>query len=351
MVVFVPEPFHPARPYLVAPVPLDPAGRAGPTKGQAQGRLWRRSSRGFYVPVDACVELPEQRIVEAAVRLPDYGGVTGWAALHWWGARWFEGWDITGRTLRPVALATGGITISRGQGVEVSEEGLDPSDLTRHDGLRLTTALRSACFEMRYAPSDRHAVVALSMAAYSDLVSVEEMALYAAAHSGWTGIPRCRRALSLAVENAWSPTEVTMLLIWQLDAGRPRPLCNRPVFDRTGRLIGTPDLIDPVAGVVGEYEGVVHLAGKQRAVDVTRESAFRRVGLEPVVMTAADLRDHAGFVRRLDDAYARARHQAESTRMWTITSPHWWIPTLTVAQRRALTPEERMRLLGHRRAA
>lgn len=335
----------------MAPTRLDPTGRTGPTKGQAQGGLWRRSSRGLYVPVDVSDELPEQRIVEAASRLPSYGGVTGWAALHWWGAGWFDGCDSRNDTWRPVTLATGGITISRSQGVDVSEEGLDPSELTHHDGLRLTNPVRSTCFEMRYAPTDRRAVVVLSMAAYSDLVSIEEMALYAAAHSGWTGIPRCRRALSLAVENAWSPMEVTMLMVWQLDARRPRPLCNVPVFDRAGRLIGTPDLIDPCAGVIGEYEGAVYLAGQQRAIDVARESRFRRVGLEPVVMTSGDLRDPAHFIRRLDDAYGRARHQAESRRPWTITAPPWWIPTRTVAQRRALTPDERMRFLGHRRAA
>ena len=39
----------------------------------------------------------------------------------------------------------------------------------------------------------------------------------------------------------------------------PRPLCNVPVFDRFGQHIGTPDLLDPVAGVVGEYDGALHL--------------------------------------------------------------------------------------------
>ena len=46
-----------------------------------------------------------------------------------------------------------------------------------------------------------------------------------------------------------------MRLVWRLDAGCPWPLCNAPVFDLAGELLGVPDLIDPVHGVYGEYDG------------------------------------------------------------------------------------------------
>ncbi len=64
-----------------------------------------------------------------------------------------------------------------------------------------------------------------------------------------------------------------MRMIWVVDAGLPRPLCNMPIFDRHGRHIGTPDLLDPVAGVVGEYDGALHLAGEQRAARRTPRQA------------------------------------------------------------------------------
>jgi len=303
------------------------------------------------VPSEVSDDVPAQRIVEAGARLPSYGGVTGWAAVHWWGGAWSDGLASDGSSRRPVCLATGGITISRGQGVQVSEEGLDPQEVTVHDGLRVTTAVRSVAFEMRYAPSDRQAVVVLDMAAYSDLVSVEEMLVYQGTLSGWTGIPRCRGATALADENAWSPQEVLMRLIWQLDAGRPRPLCNVPVFDRQGRMIATPDLLDVEAGVYGEYDGSLHLVGSQRARDLQRESRLRDVGLEGVTMVAADKPDPTDFINRLNGAYGRARHEPESTRAWTILPPPWWIPTDTVAARRRLTAAQRDRLLANRRAA
>lgn len=342
--MFEPPALCDARRGLVAHVRVDRTGLAGPTRGEANGPYWRRSSYGLYVPVTA-PEDTAQRIVEAEARLPGHGGVTGWAGLFWTGGRWFD------RDADPVALATGGITISRAQGVRVSEEGLDPREIELVDGLHVTSALRSACFEMRYAPTDRQAAVVLSMAAYSDLVSIEEMESYAVAHAGWTGIPRCRWGVSHAVENAWSPPEVTMTLVWRLEGGRPRPLNNVPVFDRQGRFVGTPDMIDPDAGVFGEYDSGLHLAGERRAVDVRRESDFRRLGLEPAVMLTSDLADPSAFIRRLDDAYGRARYEPAETRAWTIDPPPWWVPTLTVAQRRALTPEQRERLLAHRRAA
>jgi hypothetical protein len=303
------------------------------------------------MPASVPADLPGQRIVEAAAVLPSYGGVTGWAALHWLGGRWFDGFERDGITLREVCLATGDIHIRAQSGIAICEEKLDPLDLTVVDSLRVTTALRSVLFEMRYAPSERAAVVVLDMAAYSDLVSVAEMKVYAAAHSSWTGIPRARDAIPHADENAWSPREVLMRIVWSVDAGRPRPVCNVPIFDRSGTHIGTPDLLDLVAGVVGEYDGALHLLGRQRARDVRREAAFRAVGLEYVTMLAADFEDTSSFVRRLHDAYDRAAYAAESRRPWTIVPPPWWIPTRTVAERRALDDHQRERLLRHRRAA
>ena len=342
---FEPPEFDPARPGLVAPVRLDPTGLTGPTRGQAKGSRWRRTSHGLYVPSHVDAAPVDQRILEAAAVLPAYGGVTGWAALRWAGGVWFDGLSHGGRAQLPVVVATSHCDVRHQPGIWDSSEGLDPGDLTELDGLRVTTAVRSVCFEMRYAATVRLAVVALDMAAYSDLVSIDEMRAYALTHSAWTGIPQCREAIDLADENSWSPREPPMRLIWTLDAGLPRPLCNAAIFDRSGRHIGTPDLFDPVAGVVGEYDGALHLEGAQRSRDLTREDRFRSHELEYVTMLAGDGPDPRGFIRRLLGAYDRAKWIPEARRSWTITPPPWWVPTATVAQRRALDPWQRQRLL------
>jgi hypothetical protein len=337
------------RPGLVDPVRRDPTGRSGPTRGQASGPHWRRSSHGLYVPASVDGSVPEQRIIEAAALLPAYGGVTGWAALRWLGAAWFDGLAGDGRTRRPVCLVTACDDIRAKPGVAVSAERLNPRELTEYDALRITIAVRSVVFEMRYATSLATAVVAADMAMQADLVSTDELWAYALANPGRTGIPQCRDAIGLTDENSWSPKETSELrLVWMLVAGFPRPLCNVPVFDRAGRHIGTPDLLDVEAGVAGEYDGATHLMGARRARDVRREHAFRSVGLEYFTIVAADRADSETAARRMVTTRERARFEPPSERRWTIEKPAWWIPTETVAQRRALSSGQRARLLGRR---
>jgi hypothetical protein len=290
----------------------------------------------------------EQRIVEAAAVLPAYGGVTGWAGLRWLGAAWFDGTRHGGREQRPVTLAVADRSIRPQPGIATSEERLDPTELTVHRGLTITTALRSVVFEMRYAGTETEAVQAADMAAYADLVSQDELLGYVAVNAGWTGMERLRIGAGDMAENAWSPTEVTMRRAWQHEAELPRPLCNHPVFDLNGRHLGTPDLLDPAAGVVGEYNSVLHLEGAQRSRDVGREALFRSIGLEYVEMLTGDLVDHSAFLGRLRQAYARASRIPASERAWTIELPPWWVPTFTVKQRRNLDDDQRRRFLALR---
>ena len=228
----------------------------------------------------------------------------------------------------------------------MTAERIGPRHLIVVDGMPLTHHARSVCFEMRRAKGLTAAVRVLDMAAAADLVSIEEVGAYAVAElAGWTGVGTVRQALPFAEENSWSPTETEMRLLWTAYLRLPRPVCNRPVFDRDGRFIGTPDLLDVEAGLVGEYDGDLHLDRKRRARDIEREAAFRQVGLECVVMTAADRRDPGPYLRRLLQARSRARFLRTEQRAWTIEPPPWWTPTVTVAQRRALDEQQRARFL------
>jgi hypothetical protein len=128
----------------------------------------------------------------------------------------------------------------------------------------------------------------------------------------------------------------------------PVLLTNHPVFDLDGRHVGTPDVIDPRTGVLGEYDGGIHLEGARRAVDVRREHDFRSHGLEPVTMLSDDCFNSNPFKLRLRAAYVRAEQRPASERRWTLELPDWWVPTFTVAQRRALPDSERRIWLKHR---
>jgi len=345
----LPRPLVAPRPGLCVPVRIDPTGRIGPTPWLTRGRLWRRCGHGWYVPASVLTTL-EQRILEASVHLPDVSGVTGWASLAWRGARWFDGVGVEGMA-RAVPLVSAHHDIRAQPGIAISAERLDPRDIEIIDDVPVTTAARSVWFESRYQPSLIGSVRAIDMAAFDDLVTIAELWDWSHEHPGWTGAPRFREALSLADENAWSPREVDPRVIWMVVADLPRLFCNQPIFDRRGNLIGTPDLLDLEAGLVIEYDGPTHLRVAQRARDVRREELFRRHGLEYMVVVAPDLGDEQGLAARMHRIRRRARFQAESERSWTIAPPPWWIPTTTVADRRALTDELRSKLLGHRKAA
>jgi hypothetical protein len=324
------------------------AGKAGPTPQQVKSKAWRRTSRGLFVP-SSTPQTVEQQIVEAAAVLPAYGAVTGWAALRWLGGTWFDGDDPRGS--RPVVLALMDSSIRAQPGIAISEERLDPTQIRAHAGIRTTIAAYALLFEIRHARTDGDAVIAADMAAYSDLVSRAELALLVSQCAGWNGIGRGRSVVGLMDENAWSPAEVTMRGVWVNEAGLPRPLANRPVFDLQGRLIGTPDLLDPAAGVAGEYDSELHLDSARRRSDREREEKFRSAGLEPVAMVTGDIGDPWAFIARLHAAYARAARRPGTDRRWTIEQPPWWTPTQTVEQRRALTDDQRATWLRHRRRA
>lgn len=296
--VFEPPPFHPSRPGLVRPVRVDASGVDGPTRGQARGPGWVKVAHGWYVPTYVDRDQVCQRILESSVHTPPGGAVTGWAALRWEHGRWFDGSRRDG-TLRDVTVATAGQTVREQPGTRTSEEQLWRRDVTVLDGLAITRSVRSVTFEMRHADTVDQAVGVLDMAAYSDLVSVSQTAGYVSTMLPVTGIIQCRKALPLASENSWSWQETRMRLAWQR-AFEGVPLrCNVPVFDSSGRHVGTPDLLDPEAGVVGEYDGAPHLTGGRRAHDLGREHAFRQVGLEPVTMVAGDWADLGRFLARV----------------------------------------------------
>lgn len=346
-------PPYPHRPSLVAPVRIDPAGVRGPTRAQARGRQWRRTSHGLYVPAE--VELTDdQQILEAAAVLPRFGAVTGWAGLRWLGARWFSGVVNGQRDRRPVDLAVSkGSDIRPQEGLRVCQEHWSPYDVVVVDGVPVTVPVRSVAFAMRYAPSLWDAVVVADMAAYDDLVTLVEASEYAGhaprfGLTARTGIPQCREAMLLADENSWSPREVWLRLVWTNVAGLPRPLMNQPVFDLDGRHVGTPDLLDPVAGVAGQYDSALHLDRDSRARDARRDDTLRGVGLECFAVVTGE---SAGVVApRMAAARARALDHSRP-RSWTLEPPAWWTPTVTVEQRRALSSDQRSRLLGYRRAA
>ncbi|WP_231123563.1 hypothetical protein [Nocardioides sambongensis] len=338
---------HLTRPGVVAPVRIDPTGRAGPRRGEARGRRWRTTSPRRVVPAEVDAGNAHQRIAERVAAMPAGCAATGWAALHWQGERWFNGIDAGGEPLA-VPIATGDqVGLRQRDGLELLHGWLFDDDVIAVDGLPITRPERSVFNAVTRAPWFELGLQVAAMACAADLVSLRELARYTARLGSRQHIRRMRMTVELADENLWSPMEATMLLRW-IERGHPRPLANRPVFDRDGRHLLTPDLLDPAAGVVGQYDGTVHDLREVRRRDLAKEETCRELGLQVVTMISTDLRDEQAFGRRLDAAYRRAGEVRGRRRAWTIEQPPRWVDTSTVALRRGLDDEQRRRWLGWR---
>jgi hypothetical protein len=303
---------------LTRPVPVDPDGRAGPTKGQARGPSWRRTSTGLYVPSAVDRGRVEQRILEEAGRLGGRGAVSGWAALRLHGGGYFDGRGPDGRSALPVPLVVPpGTSLRCAHGIEVHRERLAPTEMTERHGIRCTTPERAAFDAARWAADLRSAVVALDMALAPGVVQLAGLRRHVSAKVGWSGVRVVTRALDLVEPRSRSPEETRLRLIWCLDAGLPAPRCNWPVADASGRFIGSPDLLSEELAVVGEFDGAEHRSRRRQRDDARRDDLFRRVGLESFRVVGADLGDVPLVVDRIHAAASRAA-ASRAPRMWLI---------------------------------
>lgn len=318
-------PFSPRRPVphdVVLPVAVDADGRRGPTKGQAAGPRWIRVGRNAYVPATVDRDRVDQRIAEATCYLPASGALTGWAALRWVGAAYFDGRHGTGGGDLPVPLALGRSTGKHVPAhLEVSYEALGADEVVVVGGVPVTLPVRSLFYELRRPGDWRDRVVAIDMAAAARFVSTRMVQAYHSTHSGWRRAGLAADAVAYASEGSRSPAETRMRLLWVVDAGLPEPLVNTEVFGTDGRLICIADLFDPQAGLVVEYDGAEHRKAARHSRDVAREEACRRVGLEYCKVTGPDMHDRGRVVERFLSTRSRAAFLVPEQCRWTLTRP------------------------------
>ena len=305
---------------LVLPVPVDPLGLIGPTMGQAKGPRWRRSSPRLYVPAEVDRSVVEQRILEEAQLLPPGGVVTGWAALRLAGGGYVDGRDPTDLSELPVPLLIPPDRKIRPRpGTVVIRRPVADEDTTTWHGIPCARPERAICDEIRRLAELRPAVRVIDMAYAARLTTPARLDDHVRRAAGAHGVRLLRAAVALADVRSRSPQEVDLRLVWQLDAGMPRPRMNWPVGDDSGRYLGKPDLLCAELGVYGEYDGADHRSKGRHRVDVRRHDDFRRAGLEVFVVVGADLHDVPLVVERMHAAVRRAR-QSQVPQTWRIRS-------------------------------
>jgi hypothetical protein len=205
--------------------------------------------------------------------------------------------------------------------IVVSREPLPPDEIWWRAGVPVAAPRRALFDEIRRHEDWREGVVSMDMAAAAGLVSLAQMHDYYDTHRRWRRARKVARVLEHSSERSRSPNETRMRNVWELDASLPRPLVDQEIFDRRGRLVAVADLLDPVAGVVGEYDGAAHLRTTRRGRDIRREEALRRLGLEFFDAVRPDLDDRAGLAARMRSTRQRARFEDPEKRLWTIDPP------------------------------
>jgi hypothetical protein len=292
---------------------------------ELRSQRWRRTSQGWYVP--AHVELSAvQRIQEAHALITHHGAIGGWAAAHMHGAPFFEGVGAGGLALPVLLCVLSRDTIRRRPGVELLRGSLPASDVTMVHGIRCTTPLRTAFDLARRAAHPFAAVAAVETLVECGLITVDGLDRYAKRHPRWRGIGQARWAVDMATEGVWSPQETWMRLTWEVSAGLPGLLVNRPVFDLAGSLLGIADALDLDSATVLEYDGEDHLAPDRAAADAERDRRFESHGLRTVRVAKGDFTGEARHelisrMRMVHDS-GLARDLADDR--WTIDRPVGW---------------------------
>jgi hypothetical protein len=294
---------------------------------EAAGPLWRSPYRDVHVWSVTDPGLPLQRALDAAGLVPPDGALGGWAAAHVGGVSELDG--RIGHDLLPVLLCLPPhLRRRRGSGVRTLRSPLDPDDVTELAGVRVTVPVRTA-FDLARTSPLLDAVTALDVLCRGRPEFLEAVREYAEARPRWLGVPQVRSALRLATPLTRSPRETAFRLFWLLECGLPAPEVNATVRSRDGHLLGLGDLLEPVSGLLGEYDGSGHRAETQHALDNAREESFEDAGLTVVRVSNPDLGRFRNRTRhRLVSGWRRAQRSPRGGWTWERgplppNVPHW----------------------------
>jgi hypothetical protein len=326
------------------PLSLAELQSLGVTRRMVRGPGWRRTSYGFWAPARGDFS-PAQRILDASPLVGPTDAMTGWAAAYASGVDALDGLDsLTMRPL-PVPIVVGGRAGRElKDAVTYLRSSLPADDAVELGGLRFTTPVRAAFDGARTASGLEEAVAFVDACAHAGVLALDALRSYVTAHPGWKGIQLARSASELADAAARSTWESRLRVFCMYEADLPRPLVNQPIFDRDGRLLGIPDLLDEEAGVATEFDGQDHRTRTRHRADNVREETFESSGLVVTRADSLDLLHHRPALRsRLRDAHRRGMTRDRSRDRWTIEAPSWWIEHHGVP---VLTEEEKAAVFG-----
>lgn len=204
-------------------------------------------------------------------------------------------------------------------GIRFFRSDFDPDEVCLVDGIRVTTAARTA-FDLARLRDTTSGVIALDRLANLRLIDLGDLASLFGDRRRWEGARRGLQSTLAADAGAESPPEtVTRLLCASM--GLTGLLANPTVLGVDGEFVARVDLLDPATGLVIEYDGAHHASAGQRQRDAAREERLESLGLIVVRVTGADLateQSRRALGVRIVQARGRAKLSSASARRWNL---------------------------------
>lgn len=267
------------------------AGRV--TRGRLRSRHCRRLLPDTYAASELVVD--ERTSIRAAAC---YGGPT--AVVTGWSACVLLGLDVA-RGRPPVEMSVPDRRLKRTD-VRVRRQRFPDDELTEVDGVRITSALRTA-FDLAAREPLVEAVVAADALARVGGFDGADLVALAARRPGHRGVRRVTAVARLLDPRSESPQE-TRTRLALVHGGLPAPAVQYEVRDDLGWLIARVDLAYPELRVAVEYDGHHHAEDDRRGRDIDRIDQLERAGWVVVVVTKRQLRVPHRLVARVREAMA-----------------------------------------------
>jgi hypothetical protein len=250
------------------------------TADRLRGPAFRRAFPDVYVRADVTLDLPLRSL--AAYRLVEGRGVlSGYSAAVVLGA------DCAPLRGVPAEVTVPGGGQRRHPGLRVHGDRLHPGEVTRLDGVAVTTPLRTA-FDLACRLDPDEAVVAVDRLANEHRFHPDLLLNFGARYRGRRGVARLAEVLCRAERFAGSPMETRMRLV-VVAAGLPRPQVQWVVQDVAARTAYWLDLAWPWARVGAEFDGGVHMDPARVRSDIARHTRLVDLGWRVYRYTAADV--------------------------------------------------------------
>lgn len=252
------------------------------TLDRLRGPGFRRVQPDVYIRSEDDPSGPLLRAL-AAYRL-----VEGTGVLSGYSAALLLGADCAPRAGVPAEVTVPGGGRRARPGLVVHRDRLHPGEITEVDGVRCTTALRTA-FDLARWRGRVDAVVAVDRLANEHRFPPDLLLNFCTRYRGVRGVDRVPDVLAAATPYSGSPMESRLRMLIT-DAGLPRPRIQWVVQNPEARTAVWLDLAYPEHHVGIEYEGEGHTLPEQVLADAGRYTRLVDRGWRIYRYTKYDLR-------------------------------------------------------------